>query len=305
MPTEFQLMAERIEKLSAKAAAVLAKEKRGVINRIKVAIEAYDISPRELFNSPFENPFRVNGAPKSTPFPTTAEAKYSDGKGHTWSGRGPRPQWLRENLDAGRTLEDFLTKKPGGSSTGRSRGPSPQKGTKVLPKYKDSEGNTWTGRGLKPRWLQAAITSGKRLEDFLVSSSKLLSKRVGSSTPKVKPVRRFEDGNGNVWHGRGPRPQWLKFALANGASIKQFDVTGRAEAIEAVQRSVADGKAAAEAANRERQAKGAATSRKRAPKLATKVGARKKAARATGKVAPRKASNPKRTTSPATPQDSE
>jgi DNA-binding protein H-NS len=39
---------------------------------------------------------------------------------------------------------------------------------KVAVKYRDGAGNTWTGRGTKPRWLAAALTAGKRLEEFLV-----------------------------------------------------------------------------------------------------------------------------------------
>jgi DNA-binding protein H-NS len=38
----------------------------------------------------------------------------------------------------------------------------------VAAKYKDDQGNQWTGRGLKPRWLTAALASGKKLEDFAV-----------------------------------------------------------------------------------------------------------------------------------------
>ena len=38
---------------------------------------------------------------------------------------------------------------------------------KVAAKYRDpSSGQTWTGRGLKPKWLPAALTGGKKLEDF-------------------------------------------------------------------------------------------------------------------------------------------
>lgn len=38
----------------------------------------------------------------------------------------------------------------------------------VAVKYRDENGNTWTGRGNKPRWLSAALTVGKKLEDFQV-----------------------------------------------------------------------------------------------------------------------------------------
>lgn len=37
---------------------------------------------------------------------------------------------------------------------------------KIAPKYRDEAGNTWTGRGLKPRWLTAALASGRKIEEF-------------------------------------------------------------------------------------------------------------------------------------------
>jgi DNA-binding protein H-NS len=45
----------------------------------------------------------------------------------------------------------------------RSRAP-------VAPKYRHPEtGATWSGRGLKPRWLAAALGAGDRLERFLIA----------------------------------------------------------------------------------------------------------------------------------------
>ena len=42
-------------------------------------------------------------------------------------------------------------------------------GSKVAAKYRDpSSGSTWTGRGLKPKWLNAAIEGGKTLQDFAI-----------------------------------------------------------------------------------------------------------------------------------------
>ena len=42
-------------------------------------------------------------------------------------------------------------------------------GRKVAAKYRDPvSGQTWTGRGLKPKWLAAALESGKPLTDFAV-----------------------------------------------------------------------------------------------------------------------------------------
>jgi DNA-binding protein H-NS len=44
------------------------------------------------------------------------------------------------------------------------------KGLKVKPKYRNpaNRSETWTGRGLKPRWMVAAIKGGKKLEDLAI-----------------------------------------------------------------------------------------------------------------------------------------
>ena len=42
-------------------------------------------------------------------------------------------------------------------------------GKKVAAKYRNaSTGETWSGRGLQPRWLKAALASGRKLSDFAV-----------------------------------------------------------------------------------------------------------------------------------------
>ncbi len=45
-------------------------------------------------------------------------------------------------------------------------------GVKVLPRYRDGNGNTWTGRGKQPRWLTSALASGQTLESFLIGAPK-------------------------------------------------------------------------------------------------------------------------------------
>jgi DNA-binding protein H-NS len=58
----------------------------------------------------------------------------------------------------------------GGARVVRGGG-SALKGRKVPPKYRSPSGETWAGRGVKPRWLVAAIKRGKRLDDFLIDKS--------------------------------------------------------------------------------------------------------------------------------------
>ena len=50
-------------------------------------------------------------------------------------------------------------------------GRSALKGMKVPPKYRGPSGETWAGRGERPRWLVAAIKGGKKLDDFLIDKS--------------------------------------------------------------------------------------------------------------------------------------
>ncbi len=52
---------------------------------------------------------------------------------------------------------------------GKSTAKTGAAGKKVQPKYRDPvSGATWTGRGLKPKWLQAAIATGKSVTDFSI-----------------------------------------------------------------------------------------------------------------------------------------
>jgi DNA-binding protein H-NS len=56
--------------------------------------------------------------------------------------------------------------KPGGP---RARKTSSLAGKKVPPKYRNkATGETWSGRGLQPKWLKEALAEGRSLENFAV-----------------------------------------------------------------------------------------------------------------------------------------
>ena len=57
-------------------------------------------------------------------------------------------------------------------------GGSALKGRKVPPKYRGPSGETWAGRGARPRWLVAAIKGGKKLDDFLIDKSARKARRM-------------------------------------------------------------------------------------------------------------------------------
>jgi DNA-binding protein H-NS len=59
----------------------------------------------------------------------------------------------------GLTLADLSGKSPSAKRTG----------SKVPPKYRNAAtGDTWSGRGLQPKWLKAALASGKQIGDFTI-----------------------------------------------------------------------------------------------------------------------------------------
>ena len=56
-----------------------------------------------------------------------------------------------------------------GSRPAPGKAKKSRSGAKVAAKYRNaSTGETWSGRGLQPRWLKAALASGRKLADFAV-----------------------------------------------------------------------------------------------------------------------------------------
>ena len=54
---------------------------------------------------------------------------------------------------------------------------------KVLPKYCNPSAptETWSGRGKRPRWLVAALGSGSKLDDFLITTKRSVSTKLRRS----------------------------------------------------------------------------------------------------------------------------
>jgi DNA-binding protein H-NS len=65
-------------------------------------------------------------------------------------------------------LRRELDRLTGGAVADGGGNGSKTKGKKIAPKYRGPDGDTWTGRGVKPRWLTSAMNEGKKPEDFLI-----------------------------------------------------------------------------------------------------------------------------------------
>jgi DNA-binding protein H-NS len=175
MAQTYKQIQKQIEQLQRQADALRDSEVKGVVERIKVAIAHYGLTAAQLGLGPSK---AIAGPKKTLSASGKSGAKFSDDKGNFWSGRGPRPLWLRNALAAGRSIDEFRV-----GSTGKSKPvpAEPQSGETAVPaarparkkakraakiSYKDDAGNSWSGFGPKPRWLKAQLDAGKSLEDF-------------------------------------------------------------------------------------------------------------------------------------------
>jgi len=156
---------KQIEALQKQADKLKAEEVAGVIARIKEAIAHYGLTAEQLG-------YGVTSRGTKTQAKKVTEsnaAAYSDGAGKSWGGRGPRPQWLKAAIAAGRSLEEFAS--PGSlPATTRAKATKMAKKApvkkRVATTYRDEAGNKWSGFGPKPRWLREALEAGKTLEQL-------------------------------------------------------------------------------------------------------------------------------------------
>jgi DNA-binding protein H-NS len=98
---------KQIEALQQEAEKLKRKEIEGVIGRIREAIATYGLTAHDLGLANGRGPRRTAAAPRMARKNVKAKSgaiKFRDENGNTWGGRGPRPQWLRSALSAGKQL---------------------------------------------------------------------------------------------------------------------------------------------------------------------------------------------------------
>lgn len=99
MATYLELKAQA-EKLMAEAEAVRSRELEDTIADIKNKMQAYGITAQDLGFSTASGKRAATQKPAKSP-------KYRGPNGQAYSGRGPRPKWLKEALANGKKIEDF------------------------------------------------------------------------------------------------------------------------------------------------------------------------------------------------------
>jgi DNA-binding protein H-NS len=78
-----------------------------------------------------------------------------------------------------------------GRPTGRVERASTLRGVKLAPKYRGPGGETWAGRGAKPRWMAALLKEGHSIDEFAIArkGGKKTSARRGRKAAAKKSGR--------------------------------------------------------------------------------------------------------------------
>lgn len=121
MPKSLTQIESQIAKLERQRDAMRAKEVAGVVTRIRRAIDYYGLTAQDLGfdgnsarqrSNPTKKaakkaaPAAANGSGRGARRPI-GRIRYRDGSGNEWTGHGKRPQWFKDAIASGKTLEDL------------------------------------------------------------------------------------------------------------------------------------------------------------------------------------------------------
>jgi DNA-binding protein H-NS len=101
---------KQIDALRRQADGLKRKEVKGVVARIRQAIEYYQLTPADLgFAGGAKRGPKAAASPGRTRAgrKTVGRIKFRDEAGNTWTGHGRRPKWYVEAIAAGKTPEQL------------------------------------------------------------------------------------------------------------------------------------------------------------------------------------------------------
>lgn len=100
MTTLTELLAQR-DTLDAQIKAIQGEARSKAITEIREIMTSHGLSLADI------GPAKAAQAKGDGEGGKKVAAKYHDGEGRTWSGRGLQPRWFKEALGAGKTPDDM------------------------------------------------------------------------------------------------------------------------------------------------------------------------------------------------------
>jgi DNA-binding protein H-NS len=143
MPTYKELQTQ-IEDLQRQAAAARKEELATTIRDIRRKIAEFGLTAADIGLAP----------------PTAGSAP---GRGRKPGSKGPGRPAARAEGDQAQAPAKAGRRKARKSADGPVK--------KVAPKYRGPQGEEWTGRGRKPKWVEAELAAGRSLNDLLIPSA--------------------------------------------------------------------------------------------------------------------------------------
>ena len=128
----------QIQKLQKQAADIKAKEFGKTVSEIRDMMAAFGITVKDLQSA--------NG--KTRARKTTATTK----------------------LAKKATAKNAAKKKLNAKKSALNKGKKTKTGATVAAKYRGPGGETWSGRGLTPRWMAALVAQGRARQDFAIKA---------------------------------------------------------------------------------------------------------------------------------------
>lgn len=126
-----------------------------------MAVDLAGLSPKELDVLISQAKQRKQTLSKRSPIAEVRKALAAVAKKHGWT--------LEEALGAGSKSAPVTRPGKAKKTAAAKTRTSSTKGSKVAAKYRHpGTGETWSGRGIVPKWMAAEIAQGRKRDDFLI-----------------------------------------------------------------------------------------------------------------------------------------
>lgn len=218
---------KQIEDLKKEAQRQKSQEIGPLIDRFKQAIAVYGIRPEDVFSAEQLGATVVNKPVEAvkTEVKVGSKVQYRNSDGATWTGRGRQPAWFIQAIQQGKTRESMLV---GSENAMPASTDAPPKDSNVLDQIPAPIATETTN--VAPPSV-AMPTQADSLVDHPTTiasgeGAKLMDQqrldKLNSEQVKIRVTPKGYRLGDRTWTGVGPRPRWIKEAIASGKTLAEL-----------------------------------------------------------------------------------